>query len=286
MHLVGSRHFTQTARQLHMTQPGVSQHIQKLEAQLGKPLLNRQGKGFELTPAGELLHRYGQKQAEAESGLLSALADDDPYTGECKLACSGAMALSLYPPLLNLQSRHPGLSMSIEAAPNVAIVERVRNRQSDIGLITQPVHDPQLQQEEVGSDRLCLVLPRGESAEWHSLMNLGFISHPDGYHYAIQVLNANFAADFKGMGHIPQVGYINQISQILLPVSGGLGFTVIPRSLLEADPCREAVNSAGLVTNVDEKVYLITRKHRPLPKRYQLIRALISEQLPSVPGSD
>ncbi len=41
-----------------MTQPGVSQHIKKLEQQTGTPLLQRFGKRFELTPAGETLYRY------------------------------------------------------------------------------------------------------------------------------------------------------------------------------------------------------------------------------------
>ena len=37
--LVEAQHFTQTAQRLRMTQPGVSQHIHKLEQQLGHKLL-------------------------------------------------------------------------------------------------------------------------------------------------------------------------------------------------------------------------------------------------------
>ena len=42
--LVETGSFTHTARRLDMTQPGVSQHIRKLEQYLDKPLLNRQGR--------------------------------------------------------------------------------------------------------------------------------------------------------------------------------------------------------------------------------------------------
>ncbi|WP_271273721.1 LysR family transcriptional regulator [Aliamphritea hakodatensis] len=286
VHLAQTRHFTHTAQQLHMTQPGVSQHIQKLEAQLGTALLDRQGKSFELTQAGELLCEYASQQADAESELLSAIAQDDEQSGECRLACSGSMAMLLYPQLLSLQARYPGLKMSVEAAPNAAIAERVRNRESDIGLITQPVHDPEMLQEKVGADRLCLVLPADVAADWDSLMALGFINHPDGHHYAIQVLEANFAEDFKGMQSVPQSGYINQLSQILLPVSRGLGFTVIPKSSLDVCPFGDMIRTARLATATDESVYLITRKHRNLPLRYQPIRALIREQLRTVPAED
>ncbi|HSP84641.1 MAG TPA: LysR family transcriptional regulator, partial [Psychrobacter sp.] len=50
--LVEIGHFTRTAERLYMTQSGVSQHIRKLESQLGIDLLIRQGKQFSLTDAG------------------------------------------------------------------------------------------------------------------------------------------------------------------------------------------------------------------------------------------
>jgi len=64
--LVEVGHFTQTAEKLYMTQPGVSQHIKKIEEQVGVPLLNRQGKKFELTRAGETLYQFGCKRRQEE----------------------------------------------------------------------------------------------------------------------------------------------------------------------------------------------------------------------------
>ncbi|CUB02465.1 LysR family transcriptional regulator [Marinomonas fungiae] len=58
--LVETGSFTQTARKLGLTQPAVSQHIQKLEKGLGEPLLIRHGRSTELTEAGEVLYRHVQ----------------------------------------------------------------------------------------------------------------------------------------------------------------------------------------------------------------------------------
>ena len=77
--LVEVGHFTQTAEKLYMTQPGVSQQIKKLEEQVGVPLLNRIGKRFELTRAGETLYRFGCKRKEEEDQLFSELQFDDPH---------------------------------------------------------------------------------------------------------------------------------------------------------------------------------------------------------------
>jgi len=65
--LVEIGHFTQTAEKLSMTQPGVSQQIKKLEEQVGVPLLNRQGKKFELTRAGETLYQFGCKRSRKKT---------------------------------------------------------------------------------------------------------------------------------------------------------------------------------------------------------------------------
>ncbi|MEH6652366.1 MAG: LysR family transcriptional regulator [Motiliproteus sp.] len=276
--LVKTHHFTRTAELLNMTQPGVSQHIKKLELQLGRPLLHRYDKTFELTSAGESLFEYGLLQAEAEALLIDTIAGDDLNVGDCRLACSGSMAMQLYPELLKLQQQYPGLSVSVEAAPNATIIERIRSNQSDLGIVTQLLDDPKLEQEILGQDRLCLVVPAQAELSWQTLLRLGFISHPDGSHYAMQLLPVNFPDQFIGMEQIPQSGYINQLSQILLPVSMGLGFTVIPQSSLDAFPYPDRIRSAELAVSVNETVYLITKKHRPLPKRYQRVKQLLNTQ--------
>lgn len=56
-------HFTKAASLLNMTQPGVSQHLRKLEAQVGQSLISRQGKSFSPTPAGEAVLAVGRARA-------------------------------------------------------------------------------------------------------------------------------------------------------------------------------------------------------------------------------
>ncbi len=157
--LVEVGHFTQTAEKLFMTQPGVSQHIKKLEQQTGTPLLQRFGKRFELTPAGETLYRYGCRRRDEESALYQELQNDDPFAGECRLACSGALATYLYPHFLQHQLAHPDLTIQLEAAPNKRIIESLNTNQIELGIITQKVSSAQIEEEAVGSDPLCLVVP-------------------------------------------------------------------------------------------------------------------------------
>jgi len=273
--LVEAQHFTKTAELLHMTQPGVSQHIKKLEAHLSCQLISRFGKKFELTEAGGDLYQFAQKQFQAETIFLERFSDDHAEQGEIRLACSGSRVTTLYPELLQLQQSYPDISVSMEAAPNHSIIQQIKENRADVGLITQQTNDVELEQSLLGYDPLCLVLPKGCNADWSGLMALGFINHPDGHHYAIQILETNFPDQFTGMGGIKQSGYINQLSQILLPVAEGFGFTVLPESSITGSVFLGKIKIATLAEVVKEPVYKVQKKNRPLPKRYELLEGIL-----------
>src|SRR5580765_7061048 len=64
--------FTQTARELHLTQSGVSHSMKALENETGCRLLDRLGKKVVLTQAGEQLLQHATKiLAEMESARQS-----------------------------------------------------------------------------------------------------------------------------------------------------------------------------------------------------------------------
>ena len=50
--------FSKAARELFLTQPTVSSHIQNLEKELDTVLLNRNNKTIKLTPSGEILYKH------------------------------------------------------------------------------------------------------------------------------------------------------------------------------------------------------------------------------------
>ncbi|HEU5242377.1 MAG TPA: LysR family transcriptional regulator, partial [Ornithinibacter sp.] len=66
---------TAAARELHYSQPSVSHHLAKLEAETGAQLLQRVGRGVRLTEAGRLLAERATEilgRVDAASAELSA----------------------------------------------------------------------------------------------------------------------------------------------------------------------------------------------------------------------
>jgi len=270
--LVEVGHFTLTAEKLHMTQPGVSQHIKKIEDQMGVPLINRIGKKFELTNAGEILFEFGLKRKNEEAHLYRELKTDAPDRGDCKFTCSGTMAMLLYPNFLKRQKKHPNLNITLEAAPNELILRNVMGNTHDIGIVTQPTGSSDLDFKAVGVESLCLVLPKKyskESIDLSFLNEVGFINHPDGFHYADRLLSANYENEFKGVRKLNIKGYVNQINQILKPVEEGIGFTVLPETIVKQFKPRTSLFIPDLPNSIHDKLYLVKKKHRFIGIRYK-----------------
>lgn len=70
--------FTGAAERCKVSQSAVSQQVAALESSLGVSLLEREGRGFRLTPAGEYLYKHGiplLKQFEKLCSETVRLAD-------------------------------------------------------------------------------------------------------------------------------------------------------------------------------------------------------------------
>ena len=282
--LVELGHFTRTAEALNMTQPGVSQHINKLESACGYPLIRRFNKQFELTVYGRKVYQYALKRIEDESELLQDLGRDEPFSGRCTIGCSGTFAWLIYPELLSLQSEYPKLAIELEATPNHRIFEQIQNGTLDIGLVTKKPNPKYFDSKVIGTESLVFVIPasiRTERPFDELLSELGVIRHPDLAHYfqtyVIQSDSSRLATlDLDG---IPTQSYINQIHQILVPISKGIGFTVVPKCCVNLFPDRDKLQVLDIEQNVKESVYLVSKRHSQLARRYERVVKVIEDTL-------
>ncbi|WP_353844924.1 LysR family transcriptional regulator [Rhizobium sp. CSW-27] len=279
-------HFTRTAQRLNMTQPGVSQHLRKLEGEIGASLIAKEGKRFLLTPAGEAVLAFAQRLQEEEGKLLSSIAVDDPNSGEVTIACSGSVALLLYPRLLSLMADAPDLVIRLEAAPQMRVLEGVIGGSFNFGIVDHPPIHPRLLGEQVGTDELCLVLPAELAGDLNfaELQELGFIGHPDGFAYAEELFAANFRSEFGGAEQLRLRSFINQIGQIPEPVAQGIGYTILPRSGVDPHPKRAMLRCASLPNPVRHSLYLIERKAVVRAARMMRVAEVVKQTLSSGPS--
>lgn len=263
-----------------MTQPGVSQHLRKLEAQVGQPLITQSGKSFSLTPAGEAVLDLGQARRTQEAALRDTLTADDPNAGTVSLGCSGSFAMWVYPLLLQKMHDAPDLKLHVTAAPQTSVITDVLTGAFDLGVVTQNPNHPRLTATRISREELCLVLPKDvapDNITLAALNALGFVAHPDGYACADELFAANFPSDYTGADRLNLRSIVNQIGQIPIPVAQGLGYTILPRTGIAAFAQANKLTVVSLPTPRFHDLWLISRPGRTDFARIHAIAALITQ---------
>src|SRR5918998_1575387 len=128
---------TAAAKELHYTQPTVSHHLARLEAETGAQLLQRAGRGVRLTPAGELL---AERAAEIIGRIDVADAELAAHVGltagRVRLASFSSVIESLVPrAVAALAGKHPGLQIGLTGAQPPEALELLRTGKIDVAII-------------------------------------------------------------------------------------------------------------------------------------------------------
>lgn len=274
-------HFTRAAERLNMTQPGMSQHIAKLEQQLGKSLLERDTPGFALTEAGRKTLEMARARWRAEQEFFESLEDADEDRGVVSVACSGSFGMLLYPSLIAWMAAAPEISALLTATPEDSIVSGVLSGAYDVGIVGEALRHPRLASEHLGPEPLDLILPiewEGRLPKFADLQSLGFVQHPDGALYADAVFGANFASEYRGTESLHIRSFINQIGQIPTPVAHGLAYSILPRSGVLAFPAREKLAVVSLPQPSILQLHLITLKRKTRSPRVEKLARLIRQE--------
>jgi DNA-binding transcriptional LysR family regulator len=128
---------TAAARELHYSQPSVSHHLARLEAETGAKLVQRVGRGIRLTDAGRLLT---ERATEILGRIESASAELAEHVG----LRSGRVRLAAFPSALGtfvpaaavrLAAAHPGLDLNLVEAEPPQAIGMLRSGQADVAVI-------------------------------------------------------------------------------------------------------------------------------------------------------
>ncbi len=134
--VVDRKSFSQAAEHMGVTQPAVSLQVRALEERLGQQLLDRSGRRVEPTEAGRRLYRNAQRMLQAEEQLLEdvASADEGVLAGTLTLGASTGPGAHLVPLLLcEFQRRHEDLAIALSISDTYAVIERVADRELELG---------------------------------------------------------------------------------------------------------------------------------------------------------
>src|SRR4051812_46429269 len=158
-------HFTHAAEALHMSQPSVSQQIALLEVALGTPLLRRQPRRLQLTPAGEALLPYAEQLLaladEASEAVRAAAGISQPTV---RLGVGHMLATYLLPDILRrYQAAYPDHRVRIKIGNTGELLEAVALDAVELALVGLPANRAGVQLTPFRHDRLVVIVAPGDA---------------------------------------------------------------------------------------------------------------------------
>jgi DNA-binding transcriptional LysR family regulator len=154
-------HFGRAAERLHVVPSAVSQHVSRLERELGGRLFDRTSRRVELTAAGRTLLREARH-------VLDAVQQARDETGLVIRASRGALSLAsppsardevALPALLTFEASSPEVAADLLELPSREVGRRVASGEVDAGFAWLPDVTETVVSRIVTERRLTVVLP-------------------------------------------------------------------------------------------------------------------------------
>jgi len=270
------RHFARAAATCHVSQPALSEGLQKLEAELGVPLIRR-GHTFEgLTPEGERIVVWARRiLAQNDALLAEAEALRGGLGGTLRIGAIPSASTTVAQVLEPFCNRHPLVNISIVSKLSTAeVVRRIGAFELDAGICYPPDSNDDLSQVRLYQERWTLLASESllgnapESMTWAEAA-----THPlavlDSSLHGRAVMDRGFA----DAGTEPHVNIeTDSVASLFALVHTGNWASIVPdRWAMASGSTTDLVFVALTEPELVAPVVLVFRKALPLSP---LVRAL------------
>jgi len=135
--IVESGSLSKASRQLFIAQPALSQHISKLESEVGKPLLNRSSKGVAPTDNGLALYHHARFMLrQLDQALSIARKESGAMQGMVSVGLPATTVSALGLPLVRrIRERYPNILINVVEGMSGHLGQMMRMGQLDLAVL-------------------------------------------------------------------------------------------------------------------------------------------------------
>lgn len=269
--VVDTASFTRAAERLHVSQPGLSQQIRALEAELGGQLVERLPRGIRLTAAGKAFLPEARAAVLAADRAANAARNALELRGaELEIATLRSIAVGLLPNAIRrLYDRHPDVAVGLhEFAHRLELEKDVRSGVADIAVGPRP-HELAGPIEHLGWERFVAVIgprdplwtqPADVRVPLEDLAGRHWILFPPAHG-----LSELVAAACARAGFIPRPAVTTQqVEAAARLAAAGVGVALVPDNIV---PAELAANVRRLERPVVRELTAYTRTEWSPPAR-------------------
>ncbi len=284
--VVERRSFSQAAERLGVTQPAVSLQIRALEERVGKQLIDRSGRRVEPTEAGLALYRSAQRLLAVEDQLLADLADEGTgeLTGTLGIGASTGPGAHFVPLLLcEFAGAHPALHIALSIADTQTVIDRVVERDLELGIVGALRRHRGLEFEPIARDEIVLAVPPGHAFAGREVTldelraeTLVVMQEGAGVRHVIEDELRRAGLRVRDLESRLEMGLQESVKST---VSAGFGVSFISRTAIEPEVAAGTLATARVVgVEPLRQIYLVRLKSRTLTRAADAFLEFVRER--------
>lgn len=237
--------FTRAAAVLSLTQQAVSFQVHALEQEVGTRLFRRDGKGVELTDAGEVLFRYAKQIIELYAAANEELDQlHGALRGVLRVGATGSIAKYCVPPAIGAFRRlHGTVSVSVSVANTESVIGLLVRDAVDVGLVSGgPTKLEQFKVHTLFEDELVVIAPADHPLSARTtvsvelLRNEAFVLREEGSGTR-RLMDEHFAAVNLPLDDLVTAVTLGTTEAVIAAVAAGAGLAMVSRlSLRGSNP--------------------------------------------------
>ena len=289
--IVKNKSFSQTAKELYLTQPTVSSYISSLEADLGVQLFTRTTKEVHTTSEGEQIYLYAKDIVNLSNKIRNAFKEESKDdVNEIVISSSSIPGQYLLPGMLaNFSKRHPNTEFRIHETDSNGAVTDVAEHRADIGFCGTIIPKTACTFLPFYEDELILITPNTpyyrkmqENNDLTFLAKADFVMREQGSgtkQEAMKILQKNGLK----LEEIKVVARFGNTGAVLLSVKEGVGVAVVSKLAARSEIKNNEILSFPLQEGgYFRKIYMVSNSNYPLSKRaksfVQMIQNLVEKK--------
>jgi DNA-binding transcriptional LysR family regulator len=152
--------FSRAAKELHLSQPGVSMQIKQLEETVGHPLFEQLGKKMFLTEVGREVLRASQAIAQQLVDLEDTLNDlRGLKQGTLTVGVVSTVSYFAIRLISQFRQEHPEVRITLNVVNRETLLEQLANNEVDLALMGQPPTGHDLESTPFMENPLVVIAP-------------------------------------------------------------------------------------------------------------------------------
>lgn len=156
-----TKNFSQAGRQLHLSQPAISQTINNLEKHFGTKLFLRQGRSVDLTEIGQALRPMVMELVSAARRMEETVSSlQGEVVGEFEIGCSTASGKYLLPNLIARYRRmYPLVRINVLVTSRDSVIKKLVSGEVAMGVSSRRIDHRDLDYKDFFLDEVILIAP-------------------------------------------------------------------------------------------------------------------------------